>query len=296
MTNQRSPFDTFEGMASRSSTDEAGSVRSDGDQPIAFGRLLYQWRRRRGLSQMDLALRAETTQRHLSFIERGRSQPGRALVLRLGESLDLSLRDQNALLLEAGFAPAYPHSVLDEPRLGTVRAALQHVLDAHDPYPALIMGYNGVLVAHNEAFAVLTEGVSPELLEPPINALRLALHPRGMAPRIVNLASWSVHILERRRAAVERSPDDAEAIALLQELDNYATANRAASTEQPRADNPGTGFAVPLRFRSQIGDLNLLATRMSFATALDIALADLILEAFLPADEETMQLLASRGR
>lgn len=293
MTASELASDTFEGMASEPTAIQARIVSAD--QPsLAIGPLVYKWRQRRGLSQLDLALRAGTTQRHLSYIERGRSQPGRDVVLRLGESLELSLRDQNTLLLAAGFAPAYLHSDLDEPGLQAIKIALQHLLDAHDPYPALIMGHNGVLVAHNDSFGILVHEVDPELMKPPVNALRLALHPRGMAPHILNLASWSAHILDRRRAAVERSPDDEEALSLLEELDGYVA--DAEPGEHQAIDHPGTGFAVPMRFRSPIGELNLLATRTSFATALDIALADLILEAFLPADGETMKLLASYGR
>jgi transcriptional regulator with XRE-family HTH domain len=255
-----------------------------------FGPELHRWRERRKLSQLELALRAGTTQRHLSFIERGRASPGRDIVVRLTESLDLPLRERNSLLLAAGYAPVYAETDLSAPILEPVRTALQHVLDAHLPYPALIMGRHGVLIAENQGFSILTEGVAPELLAPPVNALRLALHPNGIAARIINLRDWAAHILERRRLELERAPND-EMAALLGELESYVPEQR--SDEQP--DPSPLGFAVPLRLRSSVGELNLLATRTTFATAVDITLVDLVLEAFLPADDVTSLILNQRA-
>jgi hypothetical protein len=203
--------------------------------------------------------------------------------VRLGESLELPLRERNALLFAAGFAPLYPEWRLDEPLLTPVRRALQHVLDGHQPYPALVMGRYGVLVATNAAFGILTEGVAAELLEPPVNSFRLALHPAGLARRIANLDSWAAHILERLRLEATRNPDD-DLWALLGELEGYVREQGAAP---PPGDSSALGFAIPMRLRSPHGELNLLATRTTFATALDITVSDLVLEAFLPADEAT---------
>ena len=188
--------------------------------PDRFAHELRRWRARRNWSQLDLAIRADTTQRHLSFLEQGRSRPGRTMVVRLAESLGLSLRERNELLLAAGFAPVYAESRLDSPELGPVRDALGSILDGHMPYPAVVVRPYGELVAANPAFAVLTEGAEPQLLEPPLNVLRLALHPDGMAPRVENLAEWGRHITGSLWNQLRRSPDP-RLEQLLAELDGY---------------------------------------------------------------------------
>ncbi|MET8446349.1 helix-turn-helix transcriptional regulator [Streptomyces sp. NPDC005209] len=255
-------------------------------EPPAFARELLRWRTARRVSQLELASRAGTTQRYVSFIERGRSVPGRAVVLRLAESLELTLRERNALLLAAGYAPAYPESPLEASQLGAVREALGGVLEGHLPYPAVVAGPRGDLVAANAAFEVLTEGADPALLEPPANLLRLALHPRGMAPRVLNLGAWGRHIVENVRARAARSPDPG--------LD--ALADELAGYVPPYApDEDYLGFAVPLRLRCAEGELRLLTTLTSFATAVDVTLAELQLEAFLPADGPTAELLRERA-
>ncbi|MFI7004294.1 helix-turn-helix domain-containing protein [Nocardia sp. NPDC050175] len=251
-----------------------------------FARELKHWRTLRRVSQLDLAIRADTTQRHLSFLEQGRSRPGRTMVVRLAESLDLSLRERNDLLLAAGYAPAFPESDLDAPELGPVREALTTILDGHLPYPAIVVKPRGVLLAANAAFTVLTEGAAPELLKSPVNVLRLALHPDGLAKRVVNLPEWGKHVTEALRGRMSRSPDPALA-ELIVELESYL----------PQAE-PGPdhlGFAVPLRLRSDDGELRLITTLTSFATATDITLAELHLEAFLPADEQTAEILRKRA-
>ncbi|MFI0412210.1 helix-turn-helix domain-containing protein [Actinomadura sp. 3N508] len=258
--------------------------------PGQFGRELRRWRTRRRVSQLDLAIRADTTQRHLSFLERGRSRPGRAMVVRLAEALGLSLRERNELLLAGGYAPVYAETSLDAPELGPVREALDRILDGHLPYPAVVVRPYGELVAANAAFGVLTEGAAPELLEPPVNVLRLALHPDGMARRVANLPEWGRHITGSLRDRARRSPDPAldEFIA---ELDGYVP------DVEPSADH--LGFAVPLRLRAAGEDgsseLRLITTLTSFATAVDVTLSELRLEAFLPADEETALILARRN-
>jgi transcriptional regulator with XRE-family HTH domain len=251
----------------------------------SFPQALRQRRTRRRLSQLELAMRAGTTQRHVSFMESGRSMPGRSMVVRLAESLELPLRERNELLLTAGFAPAYPQTPLDDPRLAPVLAALKYILAGHLPYPAIVVDRHGIIVATNGAFDVLVEGVAPELLEPPINAYRVALHPHGMAPRIVNLPEWAQHIVERLRWESLRNPDD-RLVALREELEAYVPDHVVS------ADH--LGFAVPLQLRSPHGVLRLMTTITTFATAVDVTLAELKLEAFLPSDQLTATLLARR--
>lgn len=246
---------------------------------------LRRWRTVRRLSQLELAIRAGTTQRHLSFIEQGRSHPGRSMVLRLAESLELTLRERNELLLGAGFAPAFPESSFDDTALRPVLEALEGILDGHMPYPAMVVRPHGVLVTANRAFELFHEGVDPALLVPPANMFRHALHPGGLAPRVRNLPEWGRHITGNLRAQLARSPDPSLE-ELLVELDSYLP------PLPPRDDS--LGFAVPLELASADGDLRLITTLTSFATAADVTLAELQLEAFLPADEPTAKVLRRR--
>ncbi|GGN32894.1 helix-turn-helix domain-containing protein [Streptomyces fuscichromogenes] len=238
-----------------------------------FPGALRERRTRRRVSQLDLALRAGTTQRHVSFIESGRSVPGRNMVVRLAESLELPLRERNELLMAAGYAPLYTESSLDGPDLAPVRTALDHILRGHLPYPALVVDQGGGLVAANTAFDLITEGAAAELRGPGTNVYRLALHPRGLAPRIGNLAEWARHILAR--------------LGHLEEL----RAELAGYVPEPGPSDGLLGFAVPLRLRSPYGELRLMTTVTTFATAVDVTLAELKLEAFLPADPETAEAL-----
>jgi transcriptional regulator with XRE-family HTH domain len=253
---------------------------TSGMQSTCFAGVLRAVRTRRHLSQLELALRAGTTQRYVSFIESGRSLPGRGMVIRLAESLELPLRERNDLLLASGFAPAYPETDLGDPALRPVLDALQHILDGHLPFPALIVDRHGDLVAANAALAVFTEGIAPELLTPPINAYRLALHPKGIASQVRNLTEWSRHIIQRVRQESLRDPDP-ELKRLLTELQSYVP----AGIPEPGPDH--LGFAVPLIFGSAHGELRLMTTITTFATATDVTLAELKLEAFLPTDEAT---------
>jgi transcriptional regulator with XRE-family HTH domain len=237
------------------------------------------------MSQLDLALRAGTTQRHLSFIEQARSRPGRDVVLRLSEAMDLTLRERNALLVAAGFAPVFPESPLDDAALRPVRKALDTILDGHLPCPAIVVRPHGILVAANRAFDLFNEGVDPALLVPPVNLFRHALHPDGLARRVRNLPAWGRHVTQHVRAQLERSPDPSLE-ALLAELESYLP---------PLPDEVDVlGFAVPLELASADGDLRLITTLTSFATAADVTLAELTLEAFLPADEPTAEVLRRR--
>jgi len=255
-------------------------------EPSPFAQQLRHWRTQRHVSQLDLAIRADTSQRYLSFLEQGRSRPGRTMVVRLAESLELSLRERNALLLAAGYAPVFPESDLDTAPLSPVRAALERILDGHLPYPAVVTRPYGRLVAANAAFDILTEGAAAELITPPINVLRLALHPDGLARRVQNLPEWGRHVTESLRGKALRSPDT--------RLDEFI-----AELESYLPDvNPGPdhlGFAVPLRLSSDDGELRLITTITSFATAVDITLSELHLEAFLPADEQTAEILRRRA-
>lgn len=247
-----------------------------------FGTALREWRNRRRLSQIDLATDAGTTQRHLSFLEQGRSLPGRDIVGRLADSLQLTLRQRNTLLSAAGFAPSHPESPPDAPLLEPVREALQHVLDGHLPYPAMVMDGFGELVAANSAFGLLADGVAGWLLQAPINVLRVALHPDGMASRIVNLDDWRRHILQGLR---ERGPHP-RIDALMEELEGYGLPAPGGGPAE------SLGFAVPLHLRLPDGDVRLIATIAAFATALDVTVSELRLEAFLPADPQTAAILS----
>jgi transcriptional regulator with XRE-family HTH domain len=252
-----------------------------------FAAELRRWRQARRVSQLELALRADTTQRHVSYLEQGRSRPGRTLVLRLAEALELSLRERNALLFSAGYAPVFPESPLSDEALRPVREALHGILRGHLPYPALVAAPGGELVAANEATSLLTAGAAPELLQPPVNALRLMVHPAGMAPRVENLAEWGRHIIDNVRSHALRSPDP-RLTELLEELEGLVPA--------PTAGPDHIGFAVPLRLRCEEGEVRLITTLTSFATALDVTLAELHLEAYLPADEATARILRQRQR
>ncbi len=250
----------------------------------ACGRRVREWRQRRGMSQLALAIRAATSQRHVSFIEQGRSQPSRSMLIRLAESLEIPLRERNALLLDAGFAPIYSESDLDGPALRPAWDALTHVLAAYEPWPAVVMRPNGDIVSHNAATAILFEGVDPDLLISPLNAYRIALHPHGMAPRIKNFDEWAFHVIIGIRSQFQRNPSDAIA-ALLAELESFV----------PRPI-PGTGhlgFAVPVQLSSSQGELTLVTTITTFATATDVTLSELRLEAFLPADQATADALVT---
>jgi transcriptional regulator with XRE-family HTH domain len=250
---------------------------------VDFPAALKERRASRRLSQLELALRAGTTQRHLSFIESGRSVPGREMVVRLAESLGLPLRERNELLLRAGYAPAYPETALDSPDLAPVLTALTHILDAHMPYPAIVIDRYGQVVAANAGQRILTDGCAEHLHS---NAYRLALHPEGMAPRIANFAEWGWHVLNAMAAELARNPDERLA-ALHAELSRYVPPARVA---------PGhLGFAVPLELRTPHGELRLMTTITSFATAVDVTISELKLEAFLPADQATAAALTRQA-
>jgi transcriptional regulator with XRE-family HTH domain len=257
---------------------------ADSTRPV--GDLVREWRQRRGVSQLRLALKADVSARHLSFVETGRARPSRDMVLRLSEQLGIPLRQRNALLLAAGYAPAFHERSLDDPALAGARQAIDRLLAGHEPYPALAVDRHWNIAATNRCVAPLLADVSPALLEPPVNALRLALHPGGAAPRIANLAEWRHHVFERLQHQVDVTADPV-LIDLLRELREYPGPR---DSEHPVS--PGDSrVLVPLKLVSPVGILNLISTTMVFGTPLDVTLSELALETFFPADEETAELL-----
>lgn len=254
----------------------ASSHRSIGEQ-------LRDWRQRRHLSQLDLATLAEISTRHLSFIETGRSVPSRALLLRLSDRLDVPLRERNRLFTAAGYAPMYAERGLDDAGLAAARRAVDLVLRGHEPYPALAIDRHWRMQAANRAVAPFLRGVAPELLEPPINVLRLSLHPDGVAPRIVNLGQWRAHLLERLRKQVEDTGDTV-LVALLEELLTYPA---PAHEEKP---DP-SAIVVPMKLRSEAGELEFVSTTTVFGTPLEVTLSELAIESFFPANARTAQVL-----
>lgn len=249
-----------------------------GAPQATFGEMMRHWRARRRLSQLDLALEAGVSTRHISFVETGRSSPSRAMVLRIASALDVPAREQNQLLMAAGLAPVYAERALDAPDMAAVRAGLQRVLDAFDPYPCVAVDRGWWIVATNPGAAMLLDGVAPHLLERP-NALRIALHPDGLAPRIGNLAQWRTHLIGRLRREVVAGGSE-ELRALLTEIDSYPGGFD---------DSPDLGgVAVPLELATGDGAaLRFLSMVTTFGTALDLTAAELSIEAFLPADDAT---------
>ncbi|WUK12337.1 helix-turn-helix transcriptional regulator [Kitasatospora sp. NBC_00374] len=253
------------------------------------GELMRHWRERRGLSQLVLATRAQVSTRHLSFLETGRSSPSRDMLLRLAEQLELPHREQNHLLLAAGFAPAFTDSPLDAREMAPVRDTLRQILAGHDPLPALVVDRGWNIVEHNRGFAVFTEGAAPHLLRGPMNALRLALHPEGMAPRILNFAEWRAHLLTRlqRRVALTAEPRLTE---LLREVAGYP--HTGPEPDLPPPELPAGGdLMVPLRIGHRGEELSLFCTIATFGMPLDITVAELAIETFFPADAATAALL-----
>jgi transcriptional regulator with XRE-family HTH domain len=254
----------------------------------SFGEQLRGWRRQRLLSQLDLACEAELSTRHLSFLETGRSVPSRDMVLRLAERLEVPLRERNALLLAAGFAPAYPVRSFDDPALDAIRHTVQVLLEAHEPFPALAVDRHWSLVASNRSLLPLIGGAASWLLTPPINVLRLSLHPDGLAGRIVNFGEWHEHILQRLRRQRDQTADP-KLSALIDELTGYARPKA-----DPRVGAPAHGaslIAVPLCLTTEVGVLSLLSTTMIFGTPLDVYVSELAVETFLPADAATASAL-----
>jgi transcriptional regulator with XRE-family HTH domain len=254
-----------------------------------IGNLLRDWRQRRRFSQLDLACEAEISQRHLSFIESGRSTPSREMILHLAEQLDVPLRERNAMLLAAGYAPTFAERTLDSPEMVEARRVLDVILKGHEPYPALVVDRHWTLIAANASVPPLMVDVKPKLLEPPVNVMRLSLHPDGLAPRIVNLGAWRAHAAERLRRQ-HRITGDKTIETLLREITGYEHAGLGSDAQEP-AHGPASDVAVPLKLRTDAGLLSLLSTTTIFGTAVEITLSELVLEAFYPADQATGDIL-----
>ena len=258
----------------------ASAARAERTKAHHIGDHLREWRQRRHLSQLDLAGDAEISARHLSFVETGRAAPSREMVLKLAERLEVPLRERNVLLVAAGFAPAFPQRSLDDPALKSARAAIDLVLKAHEPNPALAYDRHWNLVTANRMVAPLLAGIPERLLGQPFNILRLAFHPEALAARTVNLAEWCGHLLERLHRQCEVTADP-ELLKLYQELKAYPIPARSAPLS---ADN----VAIPLKLRSEGGEvLSFFSTTMVFGTPVDITLSELALETFFPADDLT---------
>jgi len=253
------------------------------------GDLIREWRQRRRLSQLDLAIAANVSSRHLSFVETGRSRPTSEMILHLAEHLDVPLRDRNALLLAGGFAPAYPERGLAEPELHAVKNALKRVLDGHEPYPAAVVNRWWELVDANAGIALFTGDVRPELLEPPVNVLRLSLHPDGMAPRIANLPEWRAHLLARLHRQAEATGDP-RLFSLYSELEAYPGGQ---GDQRVQAQPPlPTDVVVPLRYRTSQAELSFLSITAVIGTPMDVTVEELAIESFYPADPQTAKALA----
>ncbi|NJC11781.1 transcriptional regulator with XRE-family HTH domain [Micromonospora profundi] len=257
------------------------------------GELLRDWRRTRGMSQLDLSIEAGVSARHLSFVETGRSRPSPELILRLAEQLDLPLAARNTVLLAGGYAPAYSTHELTDPELDPVRAAVRQILDGHSPYPALLVDKHWHLVEANPAVALFTAGADPRLLSPPVNVLRLSLHPDGMAPRILNLPQWRAHLLSRLRQQAVTSNDP-----ILYDLHEELRGYPGDDAHETPISTAVSRIVVPLRYRHDGREMSFLSTTTLFGTPLDVTVAGLAVEAFFPADPATtasLQALAGPG-
>ncbi|MFD7715047.1 helix-turn-helix domain-containing protein [Streptomyces sp. NPDC059814] len=255
------------------------------------GPLLRSWRERSRISQLELALRADSSARHISFIETGRARPSEEMVLRLAEHLDVPVRERNALLVVAGYAPRYTETALDDPAMGALREGMDRLLQGYDPYPALVVDGMYNVVAANQGIVRLTEGVAEHLLAPPLNAMRLTLHPEGLAPRIRNLREWRTDLLAQmeRQIALVRS---AELRELYEEVAGYPVVPRADGQEwdEPSSSVP---FALPLLIEQDGRLLSFISSIATFNTPMDVTVAELAIETFLPADAETAAYLRS---
>ncbi|WP_156722145.1 helix-turn-helix domain-containing protein [Streptomyces apocyni] len=271
------------------------------------GPLLRGWREQRRISQLELALRADSSARHVSFVETGRSRPSEEFLLRLAEHLDVPVRERNALLLAAGYAPRFSETPLDDPSMGVLREGLERLLRGYEPYPALVVDATYNVVAANRGIAMLLDGMPERLLAPPLNAMRLTLHPEGLAPKIRNLAEWRGHLLHQmeRQIALQRS----DALrALYEEVAAYPAPGAASGSrslgddtddldaDDLDADAPATRvpyFALPLVIEHEGRVLSFVSSISTFNTPMDVTVAELAIETLLPADPATVTYLRS---
>ncbi|MEO3795381.1 helix-turn-helix transcriptional regulator [Nonomuraea sp. B10E15] len=255
------------------------------EQPPRIGSQLRAWRRRRRLSQLDLSNLADVSARHLSYVETGRARPSRSMVLHLSQALDIPLRERNTLLLAAGYAPAYRESSLDDAYLASVRSAIDAMLAAHEPYPAVVVDRLWDVLAGNRAMSVLMDGVPGHLLEPRPNVFRLTLHPDGLASRLANLGEVRTLTLRRLLRQVDATGDETLR-ALYEEVSRYPV-----TSEPDGAEHPPSPIQVPLRIRSPFGELSMFSTMATFGAPADVTLSELAIELFYPLDEFTAQAL-----
>ena len=251
--------------------------------------MLRQWRQRRRMSQLDVAVEAEISSKHLSFLETGRARPSREMVLHLAELLNVPLRERNSLLMAAGFAPMFQERALSDPALQLAREAVELVLKGHEPYPAIAVDRRWDLLAANDAAMSFLVGIDPTLLQPPINVLRVSLHPNGLAPRIVNLGQWREHVLSRLHRQIETYGEEGLR-ELLAELSAYP-----APAPSPEPLPNGAPFIVPFRLATDAGVLSFISTITVFGTPVDVTLSELALESFFPADAATAAALRHRA-
>jgi transcriptional regulator with XRE-family HTH domain len=284
---------------------------------VQVGPLLREWRERRRLSQLGLAVEAGVSARHVSFVENGRARPSQEMVLHLAERLEVPLRERNQLLLSAGYAPVYGQRTLDDAEMQPVREAIGLVLRGHEPYPALVVDQHWTMVAANSGLAALTEGVAPELLAEPVNVLRVALHPDGLAPRILNLTEWRTHLLERLDRQIAATSDRV-LVSLREELAAYPVpggagddghgpgahahgahgrarhGNAAEDTAATDGAQIARDIVVSLRLRAGEAELAFFSTVATFGTAVDVTVSELSIESFFPADRATAAYLEGR--
>lgn len=256
------------------------------------GPLLRAWREQRRVSQLELALRADSSARHISFIETGRSRPSEEMVLRLAEHLDVPVRERNALLLAAGYAPRYSETPLDDPALDALRAGMERLIQGYEPYPALVLDATYQVVAANRGILMLMDGIPESLLEPPLNAMRLTLHPQGLAPRIRNLPEWRGHLLAQmeRQLALHRSDRLRE---LYEEVTAYPVPETASGAPSGEPFDEAAYFALPMQIEHEGRVLSFISSISTFNTPMDVTVAELAIETFLPADPATVKYLQS---
>jgi transcriptional regulator with XRE-family HTH domain len=250
--------------------------------PHQVGDHIRVWRQRRRMSQLDLALEAEISTRHLSFVETGRAAPSRRMILALAERLEIPMRERNVLLVAGGFAPVFPERGLDAPEMRGAREVINLVLRGHLPYPAFAIDRHWNILSSNRSLPRIYEGVAEELLTSPVNALRLTLHPKGMASRVLNLEEWRGNVLSRLRAQIAATADQG-----LAEL--YAELRSYGDDEADEGLESRTSPLIPFRLATDVGPLSFLTTTMVFDTPLDVTLSELMVECFFPADPETRE-------
>ncbi len=255
------------------------------------GSLLKRWRERRRKSQLDLALDAEISTRHLSFVETGRAKPSREMILLLAENLEIPLRGRNKILIVGGYAPVYSEKSFDDVTFGAARQAVELILKGHEPFPALAVDRHWNMVAANKTVPLMLEEIDAGLLAPPVNVLRLSLHPKGLAQKIINLREWREHLLVRLKKQVEDTADF-ELEKLLNELNGYKIPGR----KNAKISNAETGIIVPLKIESKFGTLSFISTTTVFGTPVDVTLSEIALETFFPADEETTKIFMQMNK